>query len=194
MLASWQHLYAALGHELALDGWLRTVGGDVEARYDALAELVGDGFDFDSAHALRRAHELSLVGSLPLRDGLLELLDRAAERGLEVAVVSSSPADWVHGHLARLQLLDRFSFVVTREDAQRAKPHPDLYLAALDRLTVPAEQVLVVEDSVNGVTAAHAAGLAAVAVPNAVTQAQPHVVTVLETAALWAHLEQLLSD
>jgi len=194
VLASWHHLYDASGHELELSRWLETVGGDVDARYDALAELVGDGFDRESAHALRREHELSLVGALPLRDGLSDVLDRAADRGLVVAVVSSSPAYWVHGHLVRLGLLERFAFTVTREDAERAKPHPDLYLAALDRLGLPPQDVLVVEDSVNGVAAAHAAGLSAVAVPNAVTQDQPHAVTVLETVALWSHLEQLLAS
>ncbi len=107
--------------------------------------------------------------------------------------MSSSPAHWVHGHLSRLGLLERFAFVVTREDAVRAKPHPDLYLAALERLEVDPAHVLVVEDSVNGVAAAHAAGLSAVAVPNAVTQDQPHAVTVLETVALWSHLEPLLA-
>lgn len=193
VLASWHHLYDASGHELELPRWLETVGGDVDARYDALAELVGDGFDRDAAHALRREHELSLVQALPLRDGLSDVLDRAQERGLVVAVVSSSPAHWVHGHLERLGLLERFAFVVTREDAARAKPHPDLYLAALERLEVDPGHVLVVEDSVNGVAAAHAAGLSAVAVPNAVTQDQPHAVTVLETVALWSHLEQLLA-
>ena len=166
---------------------------DVEARYDALAELVGDGFDAAAAHALRREHELSLVQALPLRDGLSDVLDRAEERGLVVAVVSSSPEHWVHGHLERLGLLERFAFTVTREDAERAKPHPDLYLVALERLGLPPQHVLVVEDSVNGVAAAHAAGMSAVAVPNAVTRAQPHAVTVLETVALWAHLEQLLT-
>jgi HAD superfamily hydrolase (TIGR01509 family) len=153
---------------------------------------VGEGFDREAAHALRREHELSLVADLPLREGLADVLDRAAAHGLVLAVVSSSPSWWVLGHLERLGLLARFAFVVTREDAVRAKPHPDLYLVALERLALPASDVLVVEDSVNGVLAAHAAGLRAVALPNPVTARQAHVVEVLEPATLWSHLEHLL--
>jgi putative hydrolase of the HAD superfamily len=63
---------------------------------------------------------------------------------------------------------------------------------ALERLGLPPEEVLAVEDSVNGVLAAHAAGLRAVAVPNPVTARQAHVVEVLEPAALWEHVARLL--
>jgi HAD superfamily hydrolase (TIGR01509 family) len=194
VLASWLHLYEHAGHELDLDRWLDTVGGDVEARYDALAGLVGDDFDMAAARQLRRTFELGLVGDLPLREGFGELLDRAAAAGLWLAVVSSSPAEWVCGHLERLGLVERFELIVTREDALRAKPHPDLYLVALERLGLPAEAALVVEDAANGVAAAHAAGLEAVAVPNRVTVRQRHDgVTVLPDAtALWAHVQQRL--
>jgi putative hydrolase of the HAD superfamily len=132
------------------------------------------------------------VADLPLRDGLEDVLERASGHGLVLAVVSSSPAWWVRGHLERLGLLDRFAFVVTREDAALAKPAPDLYLVALERLGLPPDEVLVVEDSVNGVLAAHAAGLRAVAVPNPVTARQAHVAEVLEPGALWQHVQRLL--
>lgn len=195
VLASWLHLYEHSGHELDLDRWLDTVGGDVDARYDALAGLVGDAFDRAAAGALRRTYELGLVGDLPLRDGFGKLLDRSEAAGLRLAVVSSSPAEWVCGHLGRLGLLDRFELVVTREDAERAKPHPDLYLVALDRLGLAPADALVVEDAVNGVLAARAAGLEAVVLPNPVTAAQVHVgVEVLaDAAALWAHVQQRLA-
>ena len=153
---------------------------------------MGAEFDQQAAHALRREHELSLVADLPLRDGLADVLDRAAAHGLVLAVVSSSPAWWVRGHLQRLGLLERFAFVVTREDAARAKPAPDLYLVALERLGLPASDVLVVEDSVNGVLAAQAAGLEAVAMPNPVTARQAHVVEVLEPATLWERISRAL--
>jgi len=62
--------------------------------------------------------------------------------------------------------------VVTREDALRAKPHPDLYTEALRRLRLSPADAVAVEDSANGVAAAAAAGLTVVAVPNAVTSSQ----------------------
>lgn len=184
MLASWQHLYASVGHALDLERWLATVGGDVEDRYAALGSLVGEGYDAAAVHEQRRAYELGLVRDLPLREGWPELLEQAVARGVRLGIVSSSPLWWVGGHLERLGVLDLFDPVVTREDAERAKPHPDLYLVALARLGLPAAQVLVVEDSVNGALAARAAGLPVVVVPNPVTARQEHVVPAYDVPGL----------
>ena len=54
-------------------------------------------------------------------------------------------------------------------DTARAKPRPDLYLEALDRLELEPHEAIAFEDSPNGVTAAKAAGLICVAVPNPMT-------------------------
>jgi putative hydrolase of the HAD superfamily len=74
-------------------------------------------------------------------------------------------------HLTRLELLGFFDPVITGDDVPkgRTKPHPDIYLEVLSILRLPPHEVLVLEDSPNGVTAAHAAGLRAVGVPNPVT-------------------------
>ena len=156
---------------------------------------MGDAFDRAAASSLRRTFELGLVADLPLRDGFAALLDRAAAAGLRLAVVSSSPAEWVCGHLDRLGLVDRFELIVTREDAERAKPHPDLYLVALERLGLAPGDALVVEDAANGVVAARAAGVEVVVVPNPVTVAQRHdgVVVLPDAEALWEHVRERLA-
>jgi beta-phosphoglucomutase-like phosphatase (HAD superfamily) len=75
----------------------------------------------------------------------------------------------VEGHLRRLGLLDNFEAILCQEDVRKIKPDPELFLAALDALKVKAEQALALEDSPNGVLAAHRAGLRVVAVPNLTT-------------------------
>jgi HAD superfamily hydrolase (TIGR01509 family) len=109
------------------------------------------------------------VAAVEPAHGLDAALTALTAAGTRLAVVSSSPASWVLPHLDRLGWLGRFEAVVTREDAARAKPHPDLYLMALARLGLTPEGVVVVEDSANGVAAAVAAGLPCVAMPNPVT-------------------------
>jgi beta-phosphoglucomutase-like phosphatase (HAD superfamily) len=59
--------------------------------------------------------------------------------------------------------------VAANGDTKRAKPRPDLYLDALDRLELKPREGIAFEDSPNGVTAAKAAGLYCVAVPNPIT-------------------------
>jgi beta-phosphoglucomutase-like phosphatase (HAD superfamily) len=75
----------------------------------------------------------------------------------------------VDGWLARLELTRHFQTTVCRGDAPAIKPAPDLFLAAAARLGVAPSACLVIEDSLNGVIAANAAGMTAWAVPNRVT-------------------------
>jgi beta-phosphoglucomutase-like phosphatase (HAD superfamily) len=75
----------------------------------------------------------------------------------------------VRGHLARLGLYQRFDAIKTADDVKRTKPDPELYVAALTALGVQPTEAVVFEDSPNGVTAAKAAGIYCVAVPNRVT-------------------------
>ncbi len=139
---------------------------------------MGERFD----PRVRRARELELVHALEVRDGVAELFAEAARSGCRLAVVSSSPRAWVAGHLDRLGLLGQLETVVTREDAVRAKPAPDLYLEALRRLGDPV--AVAVEDSANGAAAARAAGLPVLAVPGPVTAAQDLAHADLRVASL----------
>ena len=87
-----------------------------------------------------------------------------------LAIVSSSTRRWVHSHLRRLGLEDGWAAIVCADgDTARCKPSPALYREALDVLGVEAEEAIAIEDSPNGITAARAAGIFCIAVPNVVT-------------------------
>lgn len=64
--------------------------------------------------------------------------------------------------------------VATQTDVgiERTKPHPDLFLLAAERAEREPEQCVVIEDSAHGVTAARAAGMSVVAIPNRITSGQ----------------------
>src|SRR5204862_5128109 len=101
-----------------------------------------------------------------LLPGVIPHLDAARGLGLKLGVASSSSAEWVRGHLARLGILEKFDCLRCRDDVAHAKPEPDLYLAVLDCLGVIAAEAFAIEDSPNGVMAAKRAGLRCVAIPN----------------------------
>jgi beta-phosphoglucomutase-like phosphatase (HAD superfamily) len=129
--------------------------------------------------------------------GVVHLLSDAAQSGVPCAVASSSGREWVEKFLLQLGIRDRFTALATRDMVAFAKPAPDLYIAACNALAVPAQSAIALEDSLNGITAAKAAGLACVAVPNPVTK---HVdlgiadalVTSLEQTSVSA-LEQIVA-
>ena len=109
----------------------------------------------DGKEAAFRAAATALV---PLA-GLAALLDWAAARGVEVALVTNAPrANAVH-MLEVLGLAGRFPVQVLGEELPRAKPHPLPYLTALERLGVAAGEAVAFEDSVPGIRSAVGAGI-----------------------------------
>lgn len=172
-LASWQAVYREHGRELPLERWATIIGttGPGFEPLDHLEELHGP-IDRDAVKTRRQEHELRLLEIEELRPGILEYLEEAERRGLKTAIVSSSTRKWVDRHLVRLERAEHFDEIVTADrDPERSKPRPTLYLEALERLGVAADEAIAFEDSPNGVKAAKAAGIFTVAVPNGVTAA-----------------------
>jgi HAD superfamily hydrolase (TIGR01509 family) len=100
--------------------------------------------------------------------GVSELLPRLAARFRMAIVTSSEPGPFARTH-ARTGLLPHFELVLTRVDYTNAKPDPEPYLCAVERLRVPPARCLVIEDSERGLRAAKAAGLACWVVPSGLT-------------------------
>jgi HAD superfamily hydrolase (TIGR01509 family) len=102
---------------------------------------------------------------LPLLPGARDAVVRLAERW-PLGLASSSNRPIIDAVLEAADLQASFRVVLSSEEVGRGKPHPDVYLEAVRRLDVAAGQAVAVEDSTNGLRAAHAAGLIVVAVPN----------------------------
>ena len=170
----WQSLYREYGHELTAEQWGQIVGGWGMSDFDAathLADLAGDGLNVEELRASHRSESDALTLLQPILPGVVDYLDEASRLGLHLAIASSSPHSWVDPHLKRLGLYHHFEAVVCADDVPpgRTKPNPDLFLMALQRLEVQPGEAIVFEDSPNGVKAAKAAGVFAVAVPNPMT-------------------------
>lgn len=166
-LASWQYEWRQHGLELDVATFFADHGGDVtEERYAKLARAVGPTFARDVSHARRTAYRERLHRTLGLAAGIEQWLLAAVSRGIRLAVASSSPQDWVRGHLRRVGAIDWFEVLACGDQVGAPKPDPAVYELALHRLALPAAAAVAVEDSAHGVTAARAAGLRCVAVPN----------------------------
>jgi beta-phosphoglucomutase-like phosphatase (HAD superfamily) len=90
-----------------------------------------------------------------------------------IAVASSSTRRLVHGVLEGLGVLARFDVALSGDDVARPKPAPDLFLEAARRIGARAEDCVVLEDSLAGATAGHAAGMRVIAVPDGASAASP---------------------
>lgn len=157
----------ARGLTLPEEVFLRMVGlPDGGSRAVAMAHF-GDDFDFDPwmAHAWELAHARIEAG-VPVKAGVVELLDFLDQAALPRAICTSSRHETVERHLGPVGLLKRFHVVIAAGDYAHGKPSPDPFLAAAARLRVYPASCVALEDSHNGVRAAAAAGMMTVMVPD----------------------------
>lgn len=103
--------------------------------------------------------------TLPLVDGARDVVAQLAARW-PLGLASSSPRELVDDVLSLAGLATEFATVVSADEVPRGKPAPDVYDAVFARLGVPARECVAVEDSSNGIRAAHAAGAQVAALPN----------------------------
>jgi len=167
---SWREVFERFGCELPEVEHAHTIGAQFDRlellKERATCELPPD----DELRDIKQRRHLQLLAEAKPLPGVVAWFDEADALGLPIGIASSSPSDWILGHLDDLGLRDRFGAVVCCGTERPPKPSPDCYLAACDELGVAPTNALAVEDSANGVAAAKTAGLRCVAVPNALTR------------------------
>lgn len=169
---AWSEIYGSYGASLPLDQWGLCVGTSHE-HFNVYRYLeTRSGKNLDHRALGKRHHERVMELLLPMepRPGVLDYLEEARKQKIALALASSSPQDWVVGHLSRLGLAELFHSIRCADDVEQVKPHPELYQLTLTFMGVPPERALAFEDSPNGIRAAKAAGIKCVAVPNSVTR------------------------
>ncbi len=95
-----------------------------------------------------------LSQNLALNPNVRNLLDKIKTAGKKIGVVSSAPRWTLDQILTQLELLPYFDLIISQEDVVHHKPHPEAYLSALQKLSLPSSEVLIFEDSNAGINAA----------------------------------------
>jgi len=133
-----------------------------------MRQVYGADLDLERFSARKRQlyFECASAGEMRAFPGARELVAALRENRVPVALASSGSREKILFNLSRAGLDHLFSVVVSGEDFRRGKPDPEIFLCAARRLGLDAPRCAVIEDSINGLKAARAAGCAAVAVTN----------------------------
>lgn len=172
---AWRWTFEQCGLKpIPIDEWALSLGrhdGDplmidpLERLRSQLSQETERDVDLDELQVVRRRRRDELLAKLPVRPGVVSLLDEATDLGIAVAIASSSPRDWIEERLGPHGLLERFSMLACAGDGVPGKPDPSVYLMACRALDAHPARSVAFEDSPNGVTAAKAAGMTCVAAP-----------------------------
>lgn len=169
---AWQEVFAKYGQELTLDDWADYIGRSPET-FDPcvdLEQMLGQAVDREAIRIEHQQCEASLIQAEGILPGVVNLIEQALNRNMRLGIASSSERAWVIGHLARLGLGDRFETVRCSDDVVHTKPAADLYSAVLAAWGIAPREAFALEDSPHGVSAAKAAGMFCIAVPNEMTK------------------------
>ncbi|WP_423410719.1 HAD family hydrolase [Heyndrickxia sp. MSNUG] len=156
--------------ELPLEEFAKCIGTDDTVLYEYFRKQLGESCNTEEIKSRAYKIHKEKMAAVQAREGVKEYLQEAKRSGYKIALASSSSREWVTHFLGELSLLSYFEVIVTRDDVEKVKPAPDLYLKALNDLNIMAGEAIVFEDSLNGLNAAVAAGLKCVIVPNQVTE------------------------
>jgi mannitol-1-/sugar-/sorbitol-6-/2-deoxyglucose-6-phosphatase len=170
-------ILGGLGVPLAVDGCRSTKGmfvDEVTAHWYRLHPWPGATPTPDEVAVtiVDRVIEL-IVTKGALKPGAERVIDLCHDRGLPLAVASSSQYRLIDAALAHFGLRDRFALVHSAEDEDYGKPHPAVFLTAATKLGAPPRRCLVWEDAPAGVLAAKAASMTCIAVPEEGEEGHP---------------------
>jgi len=127
----------------------------------------GKAFDYDGFRALARKLTVEEIEKeLPVKEGAEEILKFFRDKGILLAVASSTREVLVKSQLERVGLLRYFDKVITGDMVQNSKPNPEIFTKACEALGLAPENCLAFEDSVNGIRSAYRAKTYPVHIPD----------------------------
>jgi beta-phosphoglucomutase len=161
---SWLAVARERGVALTYEQFHETFG---QPNHQIIPRLFGPGLSDEEVRRIDEQKEAAFrdifrheVEPLP---GVVELIGALQRAGWLLAVGSSAPPENIELVLEALGVAESFSAVVCAKDVQRGKPAPDVFLKAAEALGVQPARCLVIEDAPAGIQAAHAAGMACLA-------------------------------
>lgn len=183
-----EQLLAKYG-KCALEGWLEALIGmdNLETAEFIIRET---NLHLSPEEYLQETYEMLLLQTPEVAQpipGLLALIQNFQAADFKLGVASNSFGVYVRSVVEALGIYDVFDCVLSSDDVVNAKPAPEIYLLASQRLGVPPERCLVLEDSYHGMMAALEAGMSCVVIPN------PHLRTAdfSQATFVFSSLEEL---
>ena len=165
---TWQMMMDELGFEYNLDIFKNTIGLRTDLTESYYNSLYGERFCYNPLKQRSREIFLKRVSDegVPIKKGLVELLEFLKSNNLKIAVATSTSAQTAHKIIKMAGVYDYFEAFVCGDDVKNGKPHPEVFLTAAEKLSLLPVECVAFEDSINGIKSAHSAEMTTVMVPD----------------------------
>ena len=146
---------------ISICGTTKKVTGEI------MRKAYGSDFDFEYYnHLVYQMRDEKYKDGLPLKPGIRELLKMLKEKGIKTALATSTYRERARSQLMAVDLFSYFDKFISGEMVTKSKPDPEIFLMAMDALKEDPCGSIIIEDSYNGVRAAHSSGAETIMVPD----------------------------
>ncbi|MDD8049588.1 MAG: HAD family phosphatase [Thomasclavelia sp.] len=153
-------------YQMDEDTYKKLLGKNTVTSAKLLRELYDDNFPIEKMHkeTLTNLDKGFMENGVPIKEGLIELLEYLKENDIQLIVASSSAKERVSKILAKADVLKYFNNTICGNEVTHGKPDPEIFLKACDHLNLSTDEVIVLEDSEAGLLAASNAGIKSICV------------------------------
>ena len=146
----------------------KTLGMNIASSFKVWKEEFGDGYNQEELRKYTKEFLTNYYNEnkVPVKKGLYNLLDFLQKNDCKMAVASSSPRWEVEKHLKDAGIYEYFKGIICGDMVENSKPDPEIYLKACALLEANPSECYALEDSKNGLLAAHRAGCRPIMVPD----------------------------
>ncbi|HSI86374.1 MAG: HAD family hydrolase [Candidatus Methylacidiphilales bacterium] len=167
----WMHALKLHGQAMGDDIFVRMIGRTaVDSERMLLAEY-GPDFPLLDVRVDCEKWIRAYVGEhgVPKKPGIVELLEHLKRAGIPLAVATSTARFHAEPRLMLAGLWPYFQASVCGDEVSAGKPNPEIFLRAAEKLGMPPQHCVILEDSLAGITGAHAAGAIPIMIPDLVS-------------------------
>ena len=149
-----------IGQEFSDEYLMQCLGLSAKASEQLAQNFYGTDVPYTAIR--KRADEIELAfvrqNGVPIKKGLIQVLERLRKSGLRMAVATSSRRAIAEEYLINANVYKFFDLLVCGDEVEQGKPHPEIFITAAQRLNLQPQQCLMFEDSENGINSASEAG------------------------------------
>lgn len=164
----YQKVMGKMGLSISKDFYKQLLGKPIKGIYQCFYDTYGN--DFPIASVIKEVHQymadLFENEGVPLKTGLINLLEYLKTHQYKTIVATSSNRDRVDAILTRANIMQYFDDSICGDEVTHGKPHPEVFLNSCKKLGVQPEEAIVLEDSEAGIQAAHSANISVLCVPD----------------------------
>ncbi|MCI7187793.1 MAG: HAD family phosphatase [Fusobacterium mortiferum] len=162
-IKAWDRVFNRYNIKVTKDFYFEIIGSSAKVLEEKIKEknILKDNLIFEDILNAQRQEAASIVETegIEKKKGIDELLEYLEKKGIKKAVASSSFRKKVDNFLDKVELKNKFDYIIAGDEVKNSKPAPDLYLDVIKKFGISNKNIMILEDSKNGLTAAKNAGI-----------------------------------